>query len=340
MAATLHDVARLAGVSIKTVSNVINDYPHVRPATRERVEEAIAQTGYRPNRAARLLRSGRSGLISLIMPDLRNVYFAELANDVMTAAATHGLSVLIEQIRGEEGPEAELEVVDAAMRRGVDGVLYSVLAMRDEDVAELRKAPVPMVLLGERIFGGPTDHVTMQNVEAARAATEHLISRGATRIAALGAHTGEVVGSAGLRLRGYREALEAAGIPYDERLVPPGGTWFRSDGARLMQELIDDGVEFDAVFGFNDAVAFGAMRVLQESGRRVPEDVLVMGFDDLDETRYTKPALSTIDPGRQRIAETAVDFLVERINAGDDGPVAREVEVPFRVVERESTARR
>ncbi|MRG61164.1 LacI family DNA-binding transcriptional regulator [Agromyces sp. CFH 90414] len=338
MASTLHDVARLAGVSIKTVSNVINDYPHIRPATREKVEQAIAETGYRPNRAARLLRSGRTGLISLVMPDLRNVYFAELADDVMTAAAAHGLSVLIEQIRADQGPAGELEVVEAAIQRGVDGVLYSVLALRDEDVAELRRAPVPLVLLGERIFGGPTDHVTMQNVEAARAATEHLIERGSTRIAALGAHEGEVIGSAGLRLRGYREALEAAGLPFDERLVPPGGTWFRSDGARLMRQILDSGVEFDAVFAFNDAVALGAMRVLQEAGLRVPHDVRIIGFDDLDETRYTMPTLSTIDPGRRLIAETAVEFLVERINAGEGGPAPREVEVPFRVVERESTA--
>ncbi|MWB99845.1 LacI family DNA-binding transcriptional regulator [Agromyces seonyuensis] len=339
MAATLHDVARLSGVSIKTVSNVINDYPHIRPETRARVEAAIAETGYRPNRAARTLRSGRTGLISLIIPELKNVYFAELADDVLTVAAEYGLAVLIEQIRGGSGPAGELAAVEAALRRGVDGALYSVLDLRDEDAASLQDAPVPLVLLGERIFGGPADHVTMQNVDAARAATEHLIARGATRIAALGSHEGEVVGSAGLRLRGYREALEAAGLEFDPRLVPPGGTWFRSDGARLMTEVLETGAPFDAVFGFNDAVAIGAMRVLQEAGRRVPDDVLVIGFDDLDETRYTQPALTTIDPGRRRIAETAVKFLVERIAAEGPGGAPREIEVPFRVVERESTRR-
>ena len=146
-----------------------------------------------------------------------------------------------------------------------DGLIFSPLGMGMDDVARL-DVSYPLVLLGERIFEGPTDHVTMRNIEAARAATEHLIARGRRRIAVVGAHEGEVVGSAGLRLRGYREALEAAGIPFDERLIVHTTLWHRSNGATAMRELLARDVQFDAVFGLNDTLALGAMRVLQEAG--------------------------------------------------------------------------
>jgi DNA-binding LacI/PurR family transcriptional regulator len=194
-----------------------------------------------------------------------------------------------------------------------------------------------LVLLGERIFGGPTDHVTMRNIEAAHAATDHLLSKGRRRIALVGAHEGEVIGSAGLRLQGYRNALEAAGVPYDPALIAHTTLWHRANGATAMRELLATGADFDAVFGLNDTLALGAMRVLQESGRRIPEDVAVIGFDDLDEAQYSLPTLSTIDPGRAEIADTAVKILIERVADPRGGPAPREIQAQFRVVEREST---
>jgi DNA-binding LacI/PurR family transcriptional regulator len=334
MSATLHDVARAAGVSIKTVSNVINNYPHVRSATRERVEAAIDELQYRPNQAARSLRSGRTDMIGLIVPDLRNPYFAELADDVMCAARAHGFSVLIEQFDAER--DSELAALRGARRRGLDGVLYSVLSLGEDDAALLDDVGMPMVLLGERIFHSAHDHVTMRNTEAAHAATAHLITSGRRRILALGSHPGEVVGSAGLRLRGYESALAEAGRPVDPQLVVPVDRWHRIDGADAMRAVLDAGIEFDGVVGFNDSLALGAMRVLLERGVRIPEDVGIVGFDDLDETRYSLPALTTIDPGRDEIARVAVELLVERI-AGNHDTAPREILADFRLVEREST---
>ncbi|MCM0618788.1 LacI family DNA-binding transcriptional regulator [Nocardioides bruguierae] len=333
MSPTMHDVARLAGVSIKTVSNVVNDYPHIRESTRERVRAAIAELDYVPNKAARNLRSGRSGAISLVMPDLRNPYFAELADDVMRAAAEHGLTVLIEQLTGER--EQELQTLHGLRQRAADGVIYSVLNLDLEDADQI-DVPVPLVLLGDRIFHGPADHVTIQNAEGAKAATEHLLERGRRRLLALGAHEGEVLGSAGLRLHGYREALEAAGVPFDPDLVTHVGRWHRVDGAEAMREVVARGVTFDGVVAFNDSLALGAMRVLLDAGLRVPEDVAIIGFDDVDETRYSQPTLSTIDPGRAEIARRAVEVLVERMNGLASPP--REIAAPFSVVARESTA--
>ncbi|WP_394550843.1 LacI family DNA-binding transcriptional regulator [Agromyces sp. MMS24-JH15] len=333
MATTLHDVARLAGVSIKTVSNVINDYPHIKPETRARVERAIAELGYTPNLTARSLRSGRTGAIALAIPDLGLSYFAELAAAVIAAAEDAGLVVLVEQTDGER--ERELALLKSPRLKLTDGLIFSPLGMSQDDVA-LLEVPYPMVVLGERIFDGPTDHVTMQNVAAARAATEYLIAGGRRRIAIVGAHEGEVIGSAGLRLRGYREALDAAGIPFDDALIGHTTLWHRSNGARTMRELLDRDVEFDAVFGLNDTLALGAMRVLQESGRRVPEDVAVIGFDDLDEAQYSIPSLTTVHPGQDWIARTAVATLLERIGAPGSGIAPRTLLADFRIEARES----
>lgn len=335
VAATLHDVSKLAGVSIKTVSNVIHDYPYVREATRKRVLEAIAELGYTPNLSARNLRTGKTNVISLIIPELRNAYFAELADSVMRAASEHDYAVLIEQFGNTR--DDELAVLRKARGQMVDGVLYSVLALTEDDKALLADVPTPMVLLGERIFHGPKDHVTMQNAEGSRAATESLLRAGRRRIAALGAHPGEVIGSAGLRLAGYREALEAWQVPFDESLVIPVGTWHRADGAAAMRSFLTRNREFDAVVAFNDTLAFGALRVLQEAGFRVPGDVAIIGFDDIDETRYSMPTLSTIDPGRDEIARQAVDLLLRRIDEGSPVSDPIEIAVPFQLIERESS---
>ena len=335
MSITLHDVARLAGVSIKTVSNVINDYPHIRPDTRSRVLAAIEELDYRPNLSARGLRSGRTGAIGLIIPDLRNAYFAELADAVMTAAHKRGLYVLIEQMGGYD-KESELAILRGPRMQMVDGILYSVLTLGQEDAA-LLDIPTPLVLLGDRIYNGPTDHVTMPNVEGSRVATEHLIGLGRRRLLAIGAHEDEIIGSAGLRLRGYQDALEAAGIPFDPELVVNVQNWHRFDGAEAMRAVIASGIRFDGVVAFNDSLALGAMRVVQEAGLRVPDDVAFIGFDDIDETRYSLPTLSTIDPSREEIAEIAVGWLLERIGAPRGSIAPREHETAIRLVPREST---
>lgn len=336
MAVTLHDVARAAEVSIKTVSNVINDYPHVRPGTRARVEAAIAELGYRPNLSARSLRRGRTGVIGLALPELSLPYFAELADSVMRAADERGLTVLIEQTEGD--PDRERSVLTSARRQLTDGLLFSPLGLGTAD-EEALAVDFPLVLLGERVFTPRTDHVTMQNVAAARAATAHLIETGSRRVLALGSHAGDGVSSASLRLQGYREALEDAGLPYDETLIGASGPWRRSGGAEAMRRVLDAGIEFDGVFALNDTLALGAMRALQDAGVRVPHDVAVIGFDDIDEARYASPSLSSIDSGRDEIARTAVDVLQARIDGTATEPPAL-FEASFRVIARESTARR
>jgi len=336
MVSTLHDVARVAGVSIKTVSNVVNDYPHVRPATRERVLSAIAELDYRPNLSARGLRSGKTGVIGLAIPELRQNYFAELADAIIRAADLHGVGVVIDQTSATR--EGELAVLSGERLRLTDGVLFSPEHLGQEDV-DLLNVEFPLVLLGERIFGGPTDHVTMQNVESARAATEHLLGIGRRRIAVIGAHPAsqDDIRSANLRIRGYREALEVAGVPYDDTLVRLAAPWHRENGAGAMRLLLEQGVDFDALFTLNDTLGLGALRALGEAGIRVPDDVAVIGFDNIDESRFSVPSMSSVDPGRHQIATMAVDLLLERIREKGDPVPPRQMLADFHVVGREST---
>jgi DNA-binding LacI/PurR family transcriptional regulator len=334
MPVTMHDVAQRAGVSVKTVSNVVNGYPYLRPATKERVEAAIAELGYQLNVSARNLRQGRTGMIGLAVPELSQPYFAELADMVIQAGEERGVTVLIEQTGALR--ERELEVLHGKRRRMTDGLIFSPLALGDEDRAEL-SVDYPLVLLGERIFHGPTDHVTMANAEAGYAATRYLLEQGRRRIAVIGAHPGERVGSAPLRIAGYERALREAGVPLDPALVLPGEPWHRATGAEVTERLLASGAPFDALFGLNDAIALGALRALSAHGVRVPQDVAVIGFDDVDDARYSTPSLTSVEPGRRDIARTAVELLVERIaEPAATRPFVEHV-APFSIVEREST---
>jgi len=334
MSTTMHDVALRAGVSVKTVSNVVNGYPYIRESTRDRVLAAIDELGYQMNVSARNLRSGRTGMIGLAVPELSLTYFAELSDNVIQEAEARGWTVLIEQTNATRA--REIEVLSGSRRHLIDGVILSPLALGPGDT-DYVKPDFPTVLLGERIFHGPVDHITMSNVAAAEAATGHLVGIGRERIALIGAHPGEEVGTAAFRLEGYLRALRIAGIEPDPALVVEAGLWHRPNGAQAMTRLLQAGTEFDAVFCLNDTLALGALRVLHQHGLRVPEDVAIVGFDDIEDTRYATPTLTTIAPGRAQIARLAVEMLLTRIENRSEQQPPVEIEADFELVVREST---
>lgn len=330
---SLKDVALRAGVSIKTVSNVVNDYPHVTPATRARVQQAIDELGYRPNLTARHLRKGRTGIIALALPELGNPYFAELAGAVIDAAARHDYTVLLDHTAGVR--EKEVLVCQGFRAHVIDGLILSPIELETEDLLG-RTDTVPLVLLGEREYDAPHDHIAIDNVAAARSAVRHLVGMGRRRIAFLGARRESARQPAHLRLRGWREELAGAGLPHDDTLVAPTGGYGRADGAQAMADLLDRGAAPDAVFAYNDLQAIGAMRVLSERGLRVPEDVAVVGFDDIEESRFGTVTLTTVSPDKQAIARQAVDCVVQRL-AGSSGTEPRRVRPGHDLVVREST---
>lgn len=314
----LRQVAERAGVSMRTVSNVVRGTGRASASTRARVLQAVEELGYRPNRAARGLRTGRSGVLSLAVPGLSVPYFAELADIVMREAALYGCTVLVECTEGHA--DTELSIALGQGDQLVDGVILSPLALDQEAVAEAG-AQVPLVLLGERLHDLPCTHVMIDNESAAREATEHLLAAGRRRIAVIGRQEVPYAETSRVRLAGYRAALEAAGHAFDEALAPKVEWYGRADGDAAMTALLDAAKDEgrarpDAVFCFADVLAEGAMHAVRRAGLRIPQDIAIVGFDDIDEARYAAPPLTTVAPDKQELARLAVAALMETIEAG------------------------
>lgn len=333
MAVTIYDVAAHAGVSPRTVSNVVNDYPFVAAATRARVRKSIDALGYRPNVMARNLRQGRSGMIALAVPELSVPYFSELCGAIIDEVVGRSYAVVIEQTDGD--PARERQLMDQSGRGQMfDGFIFSPLGLSESELASISRT-IPVVLLGEKVKGGTFDHVSVDNVAAARAAVEHLVELGHRRIAAIGDQPYETGETAQLRTQGYRLALENAGIPHNSRLVVRTSRFHRHDGAESMKRLLSLARPPDGVFCYNDLLAAGAIREVLRRGLRVPEDIAVVGFDDIEEGRYSTPTLTTISPAKGDIAALAVDQLFRRLGGDTGKPV--DLQASFHLEAREST---
>jgi DNA-binding LacI/PurR family transcriptional regulator len=329
----LSDVAARAGVSKKTVSNVVNEFPFVAAATRARVLEAIEELGYHPNLSARNLARGRTGIIALVIPQLDMPYFSELARHVVDLAQRRSWVVLIEQTMADQ--RYERRILEGDLSRRIDGMLISpsstsiAKAHRPADAA-------PIVLLGEVLADGRFDHVSIDNVVAARTATSHLVEIGRRRVAAIGTKGSRARGASRQRLDGYRDALTQAGMPIEAALERPAANWVGEVGAAAMDDLLDLPDPPDAVFCFTDLLALGALRAIHRRGLRVPDDIAVVGHDDIPYGRIATPSLTTIAPDKQAIAEIALDLLDQRVS-GHRPPPPREVQVDFELKVREST---
>lgn len=343
MRSTVKDVATLAGVSPKTVSNVINGKVFVRPETRERVERALLELDYVPNLGARGLRNGRYDLIALALPDLSTAYSAELAHHFVEEGHRRGWSVQIEETAAE--PTRERDLMWRARSHLVDGLVLNPVALEVSVVADddgfARGTLPPTVLIGE-VEQQRTDHVGVDSVVAAREMTEHLLAIGRRRIA--------VVGSPGLldtaasrqRTEGYRQALAAAGVPHDPALEVHVRHWTTRSAVEHVSAFLDARAAAaapppDALFCFTDSMALGVLNVLWARGLRVPDDVAVAGFDDVAGSRFAVPPLTTVRFDLPDFVRRTLDLLAERIDDPDREP--RKVVVPHEVVVRESTRR-
>ncbi|TQL68993.1 LacI family transcriptional regulator [Nocardioides albertanoniae] len=336
-AVTLRDVAAHAGVSPRTVSNVVNGFAHVSPAMRTKVQASIEALRYRPNLLARSLRQGRTGHILLLVPDLTVAYFAELAHEVVERAGELGTTVMVDETGGDAGRERAM-LDDAAESSWVDGVLLSSLGLGSTDLDGMDLAGMstrmPVVLLGERTASSSLDHVGIDNVAAAHAATTHLIECGRTRVVALGGNGGPIDATSQLRLDGFNRAMTAAGLPVAGRHV---GTpdYSRESARAVVTDLMDGPEPPDALFCFSDDLACGALRALYDLGIRVPTDVAVAGFDDAGVSAYLTPGLTSIRQDRTAIARSALEMLYERKSGHELPP--RDVTVSYELVVREST---
>ncbi|WP_166979383.1 LacI family DNA-binding transcriptional regulator [Paramicrobacterium fandaimingii] len=334
MPATLRDVAERAAVSVRTVSNVVSGYEHVSARMRAKVLTAIEELDYRANPVARTLRTGRTGMLGLVVPEITVPYFSELARDVINAAAEYGYRVMIDQTGHDHERERQLLTGDDRTML-FDGLLFSPLVTKSELLEMHGSTKMPLVLLGEHEFDGSYDHVAIDNIAAAKDAVCHLIEIGRTRIAAIGTQPLEEYATPLQRSAGYTAALDEAGIETRSEYATTAAHYSRGDGYAAAQALLELSPRPDAIFCFSDLLAIGAMRAIFDAGLRVPEDIAVIGIDDVDEGRFTRPTLSTVSLDTPFIAREAVRRIVTRID--DPSTAAEEVIAPHRLVVREST---
>lgn len=331
MRATVKDVARRAGVSPKTVSNVMNGIVPVSAPTRLRVEQAMQELDYVPNLSARGLRNGRSGVIALALPDLATPFSAEIAQSIVEVAHEQGWSVQIEETGSD--PQREQELMTRARSNLIDGLILNPVVL-DESAVKVGVALPPVVLLGE-VTQELADRVYVDSFAAARDMTLALAKSGRRRIAVLGVNRRRRSATAIQRTQGYEAALQILGIPRDESLLIPCGPWTPGSAAEALTRYLDSNPLPEALFCFTDSLAIGALNALWKRGVRVPDDIAVAGFDDVMDGRYAVPSLTTVSFDKRTIATEALRLLTARM--ADRGHGQRVVTVDYTIVERDST---
>jgi DNA-binding LacI/PurR family transcriptional regulator len=309
---TLEEVAARAGVGRGTVSRVINGSPRVSDRTRAAVEQAVADLGYVPNRAARALAGNRADAVALVIPEpetrlFAEPYFSDIIRGVGAELADTDQQLLLTLIRT---PKERQRLAQYLGAHRVDGVLLVSVHTDDPLPDLLEQIEMPAVLSGRRSARESVPYVDSDNVGGARTAVEHLIERGRRRIATITGPLDMYV--AQCRLDGYRQALTDAGSPADEDLIA-GADFTEDGGRRAMRELLDRGTDPDAVFAASDVMAAGARQVLRESGRRVPGDVALVGFDDSPVARHMDPPLTSVRQPIEEMGRAMARVLLEEI---------------------------
>lgn len=331
--ATIRDVARRAGVSVSTVSYVMNGTGPVADRTRSRVLAAIREVGFEPNQAARSLKRGSAAAIGLIVPDLRNEFFALVAEGVQDVAFSR--DVLVVLCSSDANIERETSYARLLRRRRVDGVVYlSGTGVSPGALFELAERG-PVVFVDELIAGLDVPFVGSDNRRGARAVAEHVLDRGHRRLAVIGGPA--ALWTAEQRLAGYREALAGAGLDPDSVPVVLGD-YRQESGYRLSLALLTDGPgqRPTALLCANDLMAIGALQYCREAGIRVPEELSVVGFDDIPVAPLLSPPLTTVRQPAREMGRQATELLLSRLQA--PSPALERTLLPVELRVRESVA--
>jgi LacI family transcriptional regulator len=299
-AVTLHDVARRVGVTARTVSRVVNNEDVVAPETRAKVRAAIEELGYRPNPLARGLVTKRSGMVGLIASNSTDPFFTELAEGVERTAADQGLTLLLGSSRGD--PIRQAQMLDAMRAHAVDGVLVFPVPDTHDQLRRIAASGLSMVLIDEDIDGQNLSSVSSDLRGGATTAVRHLQSQGCQTIAMV---------ASDFKKRRSREAGYLAAIGPKAPVLIERAAPLAHGGLAAMESLLAREPRIDGVVAYNDLMAFGAIKAIQSAGRKVPEDVRVVGFDNIDVSSVMTPALTTIDVDRQRLGREAVTRLAD-----------------------------
>jgi LacI family transcriptional regulator len=328
--ATIKDVAREAGVSVATVSRVLNDSGPVREATRRRIRDVATRLRFTPNSAARSLITARTTTLGVLLPDLYGEFFSEVIRGIDQAARRHGYHLLVSSSHADR---AETEAALRAMRGRVDGLIIMSPDLDARALVQNLPDRLPLVLLNSAVDSEAFDALTIENFQGASAMVRHLIVLGHRRIAMLkgAARNHDAVE----RLRGYRAALERAGIERSPAWEI-AGEFTEESGYRGVEALLRIEPRPTALFAANDAMAMGAMSALREAGIAVPDAMAVAGFDDIPIARYASPSLSSVRVPIGELGERATEMLLEGIRAGKDRATRRRETMETTVVIRKS----
>lgn len=330
--ATIKDVARMANVSIATVSRVFNnkfDNIPISESTIERVTTAAKELHYSPNAVARSLVNRKTNIIGLIVPDIMHSYFPEMVRGVEGVAYNNGYQVIL--CDSEEDPWKERRLIQMLIERQIDGAIVAPASMDSRKSMEmLLERDIPVVLV-DRHLGNTFDYVASDSYTGARIAVRHLVSLGHTRIAHIRGSEG--LSSADETLKGYLDGLDEAGIVPDSQLIRGDG-FYEQNGYDAMNEILGLDGHTTAVFAANDPIAIGAFQAIEESGLTVPDDIALVGSANLAFTHLLKVPLTTLDEQAMQIGEKAVSLLYERLG-GYTGPV-RNIQITPRLIIRKS----
>lgn len=326
---TILDVAAEAGVSSGTVSRVLNNDVHVRPETRQRVLEAMERLGFVANRQARSLAGGRSNTIGVLVPDLGTGYIGEIIRGIDAELSLHGLDLVLYTTHRTASKEANY-VANLASGM-VDGLLLVLPRNPADYVGNLTQQKFPFVLIDHQGTGRDCPAVGATNWQGAYEATEYLIKLGHTRI---GFITGSMdLGCAVDRLAGYRAALRTYHIPEDPNLIYEG-TFFQPDGYAGACAFLDLPDPPTAIFASNDVMAMGVMDAVRNRGLRIPDDISVIGFDDIPQASLVRPALTTVQQPLEKMGRVATQMLLDLLQHPDRA--AERIELPTKLIVRES----
>ena len=313
---TIKDIAKLANVSITTVSMIINNKDkNISEATREKVLKIIKEHNYVPNSVARSMVTKKSNLLGLIIPDITNPYFADMARSIEDVANELGYNVIL--CNADDNPVKELEYINLLKEKLIDGLVIVPVALSNhEEINNLRKNNIPVVVLDRKTQEETSGVICFDNIEAGYMATKHLLENGHRRIGCITGPDGNE--SVRERLIGYEQALNEYSLSFDSSLIFDGDYKFEG-GEKAMKQLLNCNVT--AVFSLNDLMAIGAYRSIYEANLKIPQDISIIGIDDLYLSTVITPALSTIKQPASEMGIASVNMLddiIKKKNNNED----------------------
>ncbi len=331
---TIHDIAKELNITASTVSRALKDHPRISEATKKAVLKVAKKLNYQPNHLAAALRNGKSKIIGIIVPTIDRSLFGSIIRGFEEVANKAHYNVLICQ--NHDDYEKEVAIVEALLNSRVDGIIasYAKTTENFDHYLKVKNNGVPLVLFDRANTDLDVSHVVIDNHLGGYKAVEHLIQQGCKRIAHITSHKKLSIYKE--RLRGYRDALETYHIPFENELVIEGNLQFE-DGREAMEKLLALTSPPDAVFSASAYGAIGALEVLKEKGIAVPYQVALVGFDNEAFTRFSEPAISTIDQQSRQIGIAAAEIFLEQINLNGEKFVPKKIVLTPELIIRKSS---